>query len=269
MTAADWSRMSMSALAGSDRAGSVVVLPLAAVEQHGPHLPTGVDALINQGILGRALARVPDELSVLVLPMQSVGKSNEHQAFPGTLSLSAQTLIHVITDLGESVHRSGFRRLLLFNSHGGNPPAMELVATDLRVRLGMLVVCCSWHRLGLPEGAIAEHERRHGIHGGEIETAMMLHLHPELVDMGQAQDFETEAARLAEQYRHLHATGGITFGWQTQDLHPSGACGNARRADAATGQRLVEHAAQQLVVLFQDIAHFDLDRLQTGPMGLP
>jgi len=115
----------------------VAILPVAAIEQHGPHLPLGVDAIINEGIVRAAMPLMPD--SVLVLPTMEIGKSNEHQAFPGTLTLSAETLIRLWTEIGDSVARAGVRKLLIFNSHGGQTGLPEVVATDLRARLGMIV----------------------------------------------------------------------------------------------------------------------------------
>jgi creatinine amidohydrolase len=134
-------------------ADTVAVLPVAAVEQHGPHLPVYVDACLNEGVVARAIELLPPELPVTFLPMQAVGKSNEHLAFPGTLSLSAETLIRLWTEIGESVHRAGVRKLVLFNSHGGQPQIMDIVARDLRVRLEMFVVCASSYAFGMPVGA--------------------------------------------------------------------------------------------------------------------
>src|SRR5215472_9473715 len=160
---------------------TVAVLPVGAIEQHGPHLPVYVDACLNEGVVARAMALIPPELPVTFLPMQAVGKSNEHLAFPGTLSLSAETLIRLWTEIGESVHRAGVRKLVLFNSHGGQPQIMDIVARDLRVRCGMFVVTCGTYALGRPAGLFPESELKHGIHGGSVETSMMMHLRPELV----------------------------------------------------------------------------------------
>lgn len=247
-----------SALPGN----TVAVLPVAAIEQHGPHLPVYVDACINQGVLDRALALMPDDLPVTVLPMQAIGKSNEHLAFPGTLTFSVETLIRIWTELGEAVHRAGIRKLLLFNSHGGQPQVMDIVARELRVRHEMFVVCAASHSFGAPPGDYSDAELRHGIHGGEVETSMMLALRPDLVRMELAADFVPSSVALAEEYRHLTPEGRIGFGWQTQDLHISGACGNARGADAVRGQRAIDHAAHGLVELLHEIHRYPLANIK-------
>ena len=168
---------------------TVAVLPIGAIEQHGPHLPVWVDSCINELLLERALAAVPDAAPVLALPLQAVGKSNEHTAFAGTLSLSCETLTTMLLELGESVHRAKIRRLILLNSHGGQPQVMDIVARELRIRHTMLVVNAAWFNMGLPDNLFAAGECRHGIHGGEVETSLMLHLRPDLVDMTRARNF--------------------------------------------------------------------------------
>ncbi|MEA2741496.1 MAG: creatinine amidohydrolase, partial [Acetobacteraceae bacterium] len=157
---------------------AVAVLPVAAVEQHGPHLPVSVDATINAGILARALALLPEGATVLALPMQVVGLSVEHVRFPGTLTLSAETLIAVLTEIGRSVDRAGVRRLVILNTHGGQPQVVDIVCRRLRAS-DMFAVNCMASRLGLPPDIVlSPDEQRHGIHGGLVETSLMLHLRP-------------------------------------------------------------------------------------------
>lgn len=259
-----WQEMTTEAFAQLDTGRVIALLPVAAIEQHGPHLPVCTDACINQGVLACALERLPDDLPVTVLPMLPVGKSNEHLAFPGTLTLSAETLIRVWTEVGESVARAGINKLVLFNSHGGQPQIMEIVARDLRVRHGMMAVAYSWYAGGLP-GLFGEDEIRHGIHAGAIETSMMLHLRPDLVKMDRAADFAPLMAELARDYRYLSPTGAGRLAWMAQDLHPSGACGNATDADAGRGRALVEHAAQALVELLLEIDRYPIERLRSPP----
>src|ERR1700733_4189794 len=204
---------------------AVAVLPVAAVEQHGPHLPVSVDATINAGILARALHLVPADATVLALPMQSVGLSVEHIRFPGTLTLSAETLIAVLTELGRSVARAGLRRLVFLNSHGGQPQIVDIVCRRLRGD-GLFAVNCMASRLGLPpDVTLSQDERQHGIHGGLVETSLMLHLCPDLVRMQHAIDFRSSWLKLATRSSVLTPEGGIGFGWETQDLHPAGALG--------------------------------------------
>ena len=167
MPARSWLDLSTEDFRTRDMSRAIAVLPVAAVEQHGPHLPVGVDTFIAGGYLSRAVPLVPDDLDVLVLPVQAVGKSNEHLAFPGTLTVSAETLIRAWTEIGESVFRAGCRKLVFVNAHGGNGPVLDIVARELRVRFGMLAVVTAWHRLGYPEGTFGPDELRHGIHGGD------------------------------------------------------------------------------------------------------
>lgn len=256
-----WWDLSTREFAGLDMASLVAIQPVGAVEQHGPHLPVRVDAAINAGIVARAVELMPAELPALVLPMLPVGKSNEHHAFPGTLSLSYDTLARVWYEVGESVHRAGCRRIIFFNSHGGQPQVMEIVCRELRVKLGMLAVGCSWFRAIDASDLFDAGERRHGIHGGEAETSVMLHLHPDLVAMDHAIDFVPRSVEMARANALLTAEGPVGFGWQTQDLHPAGACGNAAAADAARGCQQVERAAKALVQLCAEATAFPLASL--------
>lgn len=257
-----WQELSSAEIEALDPARAIAILPVGAIEQHGPHLPLGVDAMINQGILERALATLPPAIQALALPMQSVGKSDEHKGFAGTLTLSAETLIRLWREIGRSVARAGVRKLVLFNSHGGQTSIMDVVARKLRIEEHMLVMAYSWFAGGLPTGLFSEDETRFGIHAGAIETSMMLHLHPHLVDMDKARNFEPLAAAMArEGYRHLSPVGQGRMGWKAEDLHPSGAAGDAASADAERGRLLVEHASGALVELLIEMDRFSLDRL--------
>ena len=166
------------------------------------------------------------------------------------------------TEIGESVARAGVRKLVLFNSHGGQPEVMDIVARDLRVRHKMFVVSVSWFGLGLPDGLFPAHEMRHGIHGGMIETAMMLHARPELVQMDKADDFTPVTSTMAAEYDILSATGPAAFAWQAQDLHPAGAAGNAAAATADQGYQVIDHAAARLVALLREVDRAPLDLLR-------
>lgn len=239
----------------------VAVQPIAAVEQHGPHLPVRVDAAINAGIVARAVELMPADMPVLVMPMMPVGKSNEHHAFPGTLSLSYETLARLWYELGESAHRAGCRKILYFNAHGGQPQVMDIVTRELRVRLGMLAAGCSWFRSIDKTDLFDAKEIQHGIHGGEVETAMMLHLHGDLVEMDRAEDFAPLSIAIEEAGGILTPEGRVGFGWQTQDLHGSGACGNAAAADVERGRLVVERAAETLVKLLGEIVDYPMERV--------
>jgi creatinine amidohydrolase len=239
----------------------VAILPVGAVEQHGPHLPVRVDAAINAGIIERAVELMPADCPALVLPMMPVGKSDEHLAFPGTLTLSYETLGRVWFELGESVHRAGIRKLLFFNSHGGQPQLLDIVCRDLRVKLGMFAVSVMWPRLIDMNELFEADENRHGIHGGQSETSVMLHLHPDLVEMDHAENFVPLSVQVERESEMLGPDGAARFGWQTQDLHPKGACGDATKATAELGGITVERAAARLLVLIDQISRYPLSRI--------
>lgn len=259
-----WQELTALDFAALPTADAIAVQPVAAIEQHGPHLPVSVDSVLNAGILDATLARLPAEAPVLILPPQSVGKSDEHTRFPGTLSIPAATLIGHWNAIGDSVARTGMRRMVFFNSHGGNPPVMDIVARDLRVRHGMLTVTAHWWDLVDLEAWFDPMEIEHGIHGGEIETSMMLHLQPDLVDMDKAKDFVSVGRKMSETFNRLSPTAQPSFAWETQDLNPTGAVGNAAAADADRGQEVVEAAAGGLLELLDEVGRFDLGCLATG-----
>jgi creatinine amidohydrolase len=238
----------------------VAILPVGAVEQHGPHLPVGVDSLLCQAVLDGLLAVGANSPQALILPMLPVGNSNEHQAFPGTLSLSIETLIRTWTEIGESVSRAGLRKLLLLNSHGGQIQALDIVARELRVSQRMFVVTATLGAFGPARTLFPDDELRHGIHGGGIETSMMLHLHPGLVRGDRRSSFESAGASIERDYRFIRPEGAaVGFGWQIQDLHPSGACGNALDADADRGRQMIDGTVADVIALIQEIARFPLD----------
>lgn len=248
-----WSQFRTTEYGAVDADATIAVLPLAAIEQHGPHLPVGTDALIAAGMLDSVIAALPDDLDVRILPVQAVGKSNEHLYAPGTLTLPAGMAIEAWTELGLSVHRAGIRKLVLVNAHGGNEEIMGIVARELRVRCAMLAVKTSWMRFGVPQGLFSDDEARIGIHGGDIETSLMLHFRPELVDMAAAQDFPSLAAETRTRYRHLGPTGTHAFAWIASDLNPHGVVGNAAAATAEKGRRVAEHQARGFIELLQDV----------------
>jgi len=264
---ADLSTRDFAALQSTGQADQVVaVLPVAAVEQHGPHLPLSVDATLLQGVIDAALPQLPAALPVLFLPPQNVGLSPEHIRFPGTLTLSPATVIALWTEIGECVARAGVKKLLLFNGHGGQVSVMDIVARELRTRCDLIVYSASWFSLPLPDavaGQFSGKEHRFGIHAGEIETSMMLHLTPGAVHMEHARDFRSTSQDRSEQYAILGNGKSAKLGWQMQDYHPAGAVGNAAAATAGKGQTVVEAAAGQLVVLLQELAQLPLQTLRS------
>jgi len=265
----DWMEMTWADIAAAGEAVRrwIAVLPLAAVEQHGPHLPLGVDAYIAEAYLARVRKILPEALPATFLPVQRVGVSAEHLGYPGTLTLSAATAIKAWTEIGESLARAGLRKLLLVTSHGGNVAAMELVARDLRTRLGMLAVTVGWHRFGYPEGTFSGEERRHGIHGGDIETSLMLAAMPDTVRTEKAAQATPATIAMAREFKWLGAYRPAGFAWMTQDLNATGAVGDATQASAAKGDAALAHGAQAFVELVREMDRFDLARLREGPLS--
>lgn len=207
---------------------------------------------------------LPESVPLTCLPPVTYGKSVEHDDFAGTISLSVNTLIGVWTDIGESVARAGINKLIIFNSHGGQPQIMDIVARDLRKRFGMLVVAVNWFGFGLPDGLFDEDELKHGLHAGDVETSIMRHLHPELVNLSRAENFVSAGRDMEDTFKYLTPEGGLGFGWLAQDLHPSGATGDASRATATKGELCVEHAARRLVKLVEEVDDFDVDCVFNG-----
>ena len=240
----------------------VVILPLAAIEQHGPHLPLSTDLEIGMGILASAFRHLPDGFPAWVLPPQAVGSSREHARFPGTLSLDADLLISVICQYGGALAQCGIRRLLVSNSHGGNRASLDAAGLRLREERGLLVVKVSYFKFPPPGGLdLPDSEWRHGLHGGAVETAMMLHLRPDLVRVSEISDARTLGHELEETMPRLRPEGPVSFSWLASDLNATGVAGNARRADAEMGERLVTHYGQVLADAIRDARAFPLDRL--------
>ncbi len=258
----DWQDLTSRELAAQVNAESVAVLPMAAIEQHGGHLPLSTDLDIGQGLLDAARERLPDGFPLLVLPALAVGASDEHTAFPGTLSLPPEVAIAVIEAHGDALARAGVRRLVLFNSHGGNKAVMDLAALTLRRRWGMLVVKAHYTRFAPPDEGLPVEELRHGLHGGALETALMLHLAPHKVRHEALSHPPSRGEAMAERGEMLGPEGEAAFAWMAEDLHPGGVVGNARLADAALGKRLTSHYAERLARLFDETRALDIDDFQ-------
>lgn len=239
----------------------IVVLPLGATEQHGPHLPFETDTIIAQGVAQRAAALLPDAFDVQFLEAEPVGYSIEHMDAQGTRSLTYHDAIERWIGFGAEANARGVRRFVLLNAHGGNSPLITVVATELRVRLRMLAVATSWTRFGYPEGLVPERERALGIHGGFMETSMMLALRPDLVDMAKAGNFASRQSEFERDFRHLRAYGPHAFGWKMSDLSPDGVVGDAASATAQAGEAILDHAARGFVELLEDVSRFDLETL--------
>jgi creatinine amidohydrolase len=261
----NWTDIHWPDIAGSEPARWIAVLPLAATEQHGPHLPVGTDIMIAEAYLARVRELLPDNIAATFLPIQPIGISTEHIDYPGTLTLPTDVALKTWMSLGESVARAGIKKLVMVTSHGGNSAAMGLVAQELRAHHGLLAVTTGWARFGAPEGLFSAEELRHGIHGGAVETSIMLAKYPQQVRSDKAADFRPASVAMEKDYRWLSAHRPAPFAWQAQDLHASGAAGDATAASAEKGQRLLDHGARAFCELLGDVDNFDVRKLLSGP----
>lgn len=246
MSARNWADLRAPDFETFDPDSTIAVLPTAAIEQHGPHLPVGTDTLIAEGMLEAVRSACPDDLDLLILPVQAVGKSNEHLWAAGTLTLSAATALSAWTEIGLSVARAGLRKLVIVNSHGGNLDLISILARELRVQAGMLAVKTQWGSFGSPDGLFSEQENTFGIHGGDSETSLMCAFRPETVDMDKAQDFRSTAETSL-----ISPIGPISYGWIAADLSEHGVVGEAHLGTAEKGRALAAHQAAGFITLAQ------------------
>ena len=271
-----WSDLCTTDFAGLDVERTVVVLPVAATEQHGPHLPLSVDTDLLEGVMSASVPHLPADCPVRVLPTQAVGLSPEHARFDGTLTLRPETLLALWGELGTSVARSGLRKLLLFNSHGGHNGILDIVGRELRARHDLLVYTASWYQLPWIDASgqdlrecISAQEHRFGIHAGQVETAMMLALRPQLVRMERAANFPSSSQHRARQWPLLGDGRSAKLAWQMQDYHPEGAVGNAAAATADLGHALLAAAGRSLAQLLQELSALSLSTLVDAPTFRP
>lgn len=252
----DWTAIHWPDFAASEPSRWIAVLPLAAIEQHGPHLPLGTDAMIAEAYLTETRKLLSADLPVTFLPVQSIGLSTEHIAFPGTLTLSAEAALQSWTAIGESVARAGVRKMVIVTSHGGNSAAMSLVAQDLRARLSMSVVTTSWSRLSAAEEMFSTDEVRHGVHGGAVETSIMLARYPQHVRSDRTENFSPSSIAMEREFKVLSLQRPAPLAWQAEDLHASGAAGDATLARAELGERLLTNGARQFCELLAELNRY-------------
>ena len=232
---------------------TLLVLPTAAIEQHGHHLPLSTDTLVNNLLLGHALQKLPDDVSLYALPPVHYGKSNEHLGFPGTLSLSASTFMAVIRDLGASLHAARFQKLVLYNTHGGNTALVDVMARDLRAEFGLRTFALHGSG-GISFDGLSAQEKAYGFHAGEVETAFLLAAVPELVD----RDAYTVnyIAQIDRPDLLMPENAAATFAWLTRDIAASGVLGDPRQATAENGAKWVDQAATRLAAALQAMANY-------------
>ncbi|WP_412057421.1 creatininase family protein [Bartonella sp. DGB2] len=241
---------------------SLCILPLGATEYHGPHLCIETDWLIAQAFAAALVQMYQGSLRLHCLPVEKIGYSVEHLDHPSTQSLSYAQALERWIDIGVACYKKGHRRLLLLNAHGGNSPLMTIAATQLRSQYPFLTVATSWTRFGLPEGLISADEKSFDIHGGFLETSLMLYLEPTKVQMERAENFTNHQKDIGQTFRYLRAYGSHAFGWKMRDLNPKGAAGNASAASAKAGKAIFDHALSGLLGLLNDIENFDLAHLK-------
>lgn len=244
----------------------IAVLPLAATEQHGPHLPFETDVLIAEAYLARVRELLPQTIPATFLPIERVGISTEHVAYPGTRTLATEAALAKWTALADAVAQAGIRKLVMVSSHGGNSAAMALIAQDLRAKHDMLAVTTGWSRFGVPDGLFPADELRFGIHGGAVETAIMLAAFPDEVRKDRIANFESTERQMTRDFRWLSAGRPAPFAWAAQDLNPAGVVGDATLASAEKGRALIDHGARAFIELLNDMARFDLGRLANRPL---
>ena len=255
----DWAAYRFAEFDGLDPERTVAVLPTAAIEQHGPHLPVGTDTMIAEGMLDGVRRTAPDDLDLRILPVQAVGKSNEHLWAGGTLTLTAETALRAWREIGLSVARAGVRKIVIVNSHGGNLDLVSILSRELRVEADMLAVKCQWGAFGHPDGLYPPDELRYGIHGGDVETSLMLHFRPDTVDMGAAKAF-----RSTSEDGGIPPTGPISYGWIARDVNPEGTVGDASAATAEKGRLTAEHQVAGFLTLCRQVVETPLSRLNTS-----
>jgi creatinine amidohydrolase len=235
------------------RESTLLLLPTAAIEQHGPHLPLATDTLINNLLLGRALEKLAPELPVYALPPVQYGKSNEHLGFPGTLSVTASTFMAVLHDLGASISSAGFKKLVLYNTHGGNTSLIDVMARDLRAEFGLRTFALHGSG-GIPFEGLDPQERAYGFHAGEVETAFLLASVPNLVDRSAYTVNYIAHVEKPELLRPENAPA--VFSWLTGDIASSGVLGDPRQATPEKGARWIEEAATQIAKLLEAMFHY-------------
>lgn len=225
----------------------IAVLPLCATEQHGPHLPLGTDMFIAEGLVERTIQKLKNNDKIIFLPIQNIGVSNEHQDFKGTLSIQWETAGRIWREIAECVHKTGIRKMIVITSHGGNVQMMELVARELRAKYNMKIVCTQWGKLG------GDRKNEIDIHGGEIETSLMLAMKPELVEMKKTKNFKSKQTKMKKENKILGYHSSVAnMNWFAQDLNKEGVVGNAKSASEKIGEKIIEKCVNGFTQLIKE-----------------
>ncbi|CUJ37193.1 creatininase family protein [Cognatishimia activa] len=232
-----------------------IVLPIGSIEQHGPHLSTDCDLVFSEKFLEMSLAQLAPEVKIWRLPMLPISKSNEHVGFPGTWSLSATTLMAVIKDIALSAKANGFRRIVLWNCHGGNRALLEVLARDIRIETGLMTFqIFASGATPDPLEPLDPREPDYGIHAGEWETSMMMAVSPDRVRENKRDcafpDFQSETLALE--------LTGATIGWVTSDFMTSGTWGDATAASLERGEARLGPLIERLTTVLAEIASFEI-----------
>lgn len=252
-----WSELSTTDFENLNVKNTIAIMPVGSTEQHGPHLPLGVDVRIPEGVLKSVIDKIDGDIDILILPTLPIGKANEHIGFKGTLSLSINTLISLWTEVAESVFRTGIKKLLILNGHGGQTQVTEIVARDLRVRYDALVVPINWWSVRDKPQEFDQTEYTYGIHGGAEETSAMIYLHSNLVKADYCKNFQSNPFVNREKFPRLFSQG-VKHAWKAEDLHIEGAMGDASVATAAKGKEIVENAAISIAELITEMIEYEL-----------
>lgn len=238
-----------------DKSNVVLIQPVGAIEQHGPHLPLVVDSAIGVAVLGKALEKLESKIPAYALPPLYYGKSNEHWHFPGTITLTAQTLMAVLVEVAVSVYRAGFRKLVFINSHGGQPQVLEIVARDLHQQYEdfMVFPLFTWRVPHIAKELLTPKEQELGIHAGDAETSMLLSILPDYVKMDAA---VAEYPYSLPEDSLLSMEGKLPFAWVTRDLTQSGVLGDPTTATKEKGDRLLDSVSDGWAQVIRDIHAF-------------
>jgi creatinine amidohydrolase len=242
-------------IAAVDKSRAIVIQPIGAIEQHGAHLPVVTDALVAERLAIAAADALGQDGIAWVLPTLSYGKSTEHLGRAGTLALSTSTLLGICADLGGSLAQSGFTRLVFINGHGGQPSLLDVAARDIRKATGLHVFNIMTSRLRTPPG-LELTDAAFGLHGGELETSIMLALAPQLVHLEHAVEDGRTIESTFGAFTRLSLEGAIPTAWLIDDLTDSGILGDPRNASAELGERIIAHWTAELAGALNEIASF-------------